>query len=155
MKFIFLLTFIFISPASAAEPSALQGNDMDFTVIIKDIHGNTIPDITTASPSDIADLRAGKKSECGSCSPLTLQSVAVSSLLMPPYQDPRTPPMSAIDKFKRDRLAAKIQDNPHIALSGPELALLDKAVGEAEPIAIIGPAMLLLDPAWAKENEIQ
>lgn len=102
---------------------------VDFTKVLKTFDGKDFIDQT------------------GAPAPQVLGTVAENSLMQ------STPSDSIEEKNRRFFLALKIHEHPKDPnLSAEELAMIKKAIGTYEPIAIMGQAIILLDPASVPKN---
>jgi hypothetical protein len=82
--------------------------------------------------------------QSGQPAPQILGTVAENSLLQTAQGD------AIDDKNKRFWLALRIHEHPKDAnLSAEDIAMLKKAIGTYQPIAIMGQAIRLIDPASA------
>jgi len=99
----------------------------DMTTIIVDDSGKPVPD-----PS----ARAADDADCSKCKPLTVGHI-VSLALNGSYEDEKE--LGWQLRYDRSFLARKIRDDPHAALDGGEVDMIEKLLGKAR----IGGVVLL------------
>lgn len=117
-------------------------NTINMTLLLKDAHGKPIPDVTEATADD---------KTCEKCDRLTV-GAAIANALDATYADERG--LTFQQKLQRGFLAKRLRDDAHATLSAPEVALIERLLGEAYPPIVLVQIQPMIDPGM-KEPPVQ